>query len=202
MKTLLALLALLAVAPMAHAQNVDSQSDSYLCYHGSATDPKTDAACQRIEAAASRPVAAVTPPATPKAGPSSAQNTSALAVTPNGPSSAEVKGQAPAAAANPTDVGESPLNGEGNADEANSEDNGETRVSIHPGWLAGLGALAIVAIAIGAFIALAIHFIPTIIAIARRKRNAVWIFVVNLLLGWTVIGWIWALVWSLMTDAP
>lgn len=198
MKTLLALLAFLALAPIVHAQNVDTQSDSYLCYHGSATDPKTDAACQRIEAAANKPVAAVTPPKEPKAGANSAENT-VLAVTPNGPSSAEAKGQAPAAA-NPTDVGETPLNGVANAEETNNEDNGEADISIHPGLLAGMGILAIVGIAIAAFIGLAIHFIPTIIAIARRKRNAVWIFLVNLFLGWTVIGWIWALVWSLMTD--
>lgn len=200
MKTLLAMLAFLALAPVAHAQTVDTQSDSYLCYHGSATDPKTDAACQRIEAAANKPVAAVTPPKAPKADANSAQNTAALAVAPNGPSSADVKGQAPATAPNPTDVGESPLNGEANADEGNSEDNGRTDISIHPAWLAGMGALAIILIAIGAFIALAIHFIPTIIAIARRKRNAVWIFLVNLFLSWTVIGWFWALIWSLMTD--
>lgn len=48
---------------------------------------------------------------------------------------------------------------------------------------------------------LAVHFLPTIIAAARHARNLPWIFVVNLLLSWTVIGWIVALVWSIC-DTP
>ena len=199
MKTFLALLALLAIAPIARAQSADTHSDSYVCYHGAADDPRTNAACDRVQAAASQPVAAVAPKPTPKNDATTAQNTaSPLAVTPNPPSptkSETATGQQPG-----TDVGESPLNTQANADENNSDDR--TDVSVHTSWLAGLGVLAIIAIAIGCFIALAIHFIPTIIAIARRKRNAVWIFLVNLFLGWTVIGWVWALVWSLMTDAP
>lgn len=34
-----------------------------------------------------------------------------------------------------------------------------------------------------------------------KKRNAGAIFVLNLLLGWTVIGWIVALVWALTVDS-
>lgn len=48
---------------------------------------------------------------------------------------------------------------------------------------------------------LALHFLPTIIAAVRHARNLGWIFVVNLLLGWTVVGWVVALVWSLR-DSP
>lgn len=44
---------------------------------------------------------------------------------------------------------------------------------------------------------LAIHFLPTIIAVVRGARNAVGIFLVNLLLSWTVIGWFIALIWSI-----
>jgi hypothetical protein len=40
-------------------------------------------------------------------------------------------------------------------------------------------------------------FLPTIIAFARRHHNRYAIFVLNLLLGWTVVGWVVALVWSL-----
>lgn len=199
MKTLLALLALLAVAPAARAQSVNTQSDSYICYHGAADDPRTNAACDRVQAQASRPVAPVAPPPVPKGDANAAQNAASLAVTPNPSSPGQTKAEAPAAQPSPTDLGEAPLNAQAGADEANA-DQGDTDVRIHGSWLAGLGALAIIAIAIGCFIALAIHFIPTIIAIARRKRNAVWIFLVNLFLGWTVVGWIWALVWSLMTE--
>lgn len=46
----------------------------------------------------------------------------------------------------------------------------------------------------------AIHFLPTIIAALRRGRNVVGIFLLNLLLGWTVIGWVIALVWALRDE--
>ena len=47
-------------------------------------------------------------------------------------------------------------------------------------------------------VAVALYFIPTIIAFARRRPSRVAISVVNVVLGWTVIGWIAAFVWSLM----
>ncbi|MGY6533304.1 superinfection immunity protein [Glycocaulis sp.] len=40
------------------------------------------------------------------------------------------------------------------------------------------------------------HFIPTIIALARGHHDGFAIFLTNLLLGWTVIGWVIALIWS------
>ncbi len=42
------------------------------------------------------------------------------------------------------------------------------------------------------------YFLPTIIA--RDKSDAGLIFVVNLLLGWTVIGWIVAFIWACAAD--
>lgn len=47
---------------------------------------------------------------------------------------------------------------------------------------------------------LAIHFLPTIIAAVRRTHNFIWIFLINLFLSWTVIGWIVALVWASTVD--
>jgi hypothetical protein len=47
-----------------------------------------------------------------------------------------------------------------------------------------------------------LYFLPSIIAFGRSKRDAVSIFVVNLLLGWTAIGWVIALVWALKQDVP
>lgn len=44
------------------------------------------------------------------------------------------------------------------------------------------------------------YFLPTIIAIVRRKSSAVGVFLLNLFLGWTLIGWIGALIWSLGSD--
>ena len=45
------------------------------------------------------------------------------------------------------------------------------------------------------------YFLPTIVAIMRGKRNAGGVFVLNFLLGWTVIGWIGSLIWALSSDS-
>jgi hypothetical protein len=46
--------------------------------------------------------------------------------------------------------------------------------------------------------ALAVYFLPTIIALARRARNSLAIVLVNIFGGWTFIGWVIALVWSIV----
>ena len=46
----------------------------------------------------------------------------------------------------------------------------------------------------------ALYFLPTIIAVARRKRNMPAILALNLLLGWTFLGWVASLVWSVVRD--
>jgi hypothetical protein len=48
----------------------------------------------------------------------------------------------------------------------------------------------------------AVYFLPSILALARNKRDTVSIFVLNFLLGWTAVGWVVALVWALKVDAP
>ena len=45
-------------------------------------------------------------------------------------------------------------------------------------------------------IIMASYFLPTIIALLRRQPNALAIFLLNFFLGWTFIGWVVALVWS------
>jgi hypothetical protein len=45
-------------------------------------------------------------------------------------------------------------------------------------------------------VGLALYFLPAIIAVSRHHPNATAIFVLNLLLGWTFIGWVVSLVWS------
>ena len=37
------------------------------------------------------------------------------------------------------------------------------------------------------------YFAPLVIALARRQHNVIAIAIVNVLLGWTIIGWIAAL---------
>jgi hypothetical protein len=39
-----------------------------------------------------------------------------------------------------------------------------------------------------------LYFLPTIVG--RHKRDATGIFLLNLFLGWTVIGWVVALIWA------
>lgn len=54
--------------------------------------------------------------------------------------------------------------------------------------------LAILAIGMTAF---AIYFGPSIIAAWRSHHQAAAVFALNLFLGWTFLGWVLALVWSL-----
>ena len=42
----------------------------------------------------------------------------------------------------------------------------------------------------------AFYFTPTLIAFLKQRRNKLAIFLLNLLLGWTVLGWVVSLVWS------
>jgi len=44
------------------------------------------------------------------------------------------------------------------------------------------------------------YFLPSIIG--YNKRNASAIFLLNLFLGWTLVGWVVALVWSVTYDPP
>ena len=46
------------------------------------------------------------------------------------------------------------------------------------------------------------YFLPTIVGVARSKRDLLSIVLLNLFLGWTLIGWVVALVWALRADAP
>ena len=43
-----------------------------------------------------------------------------------------------------------------------------------------------------------LYFLPAIIG--RHKRDAAGIFLVNLLFGWTVIGWIIAMIWACASE--
>lgn len=45
--------------------------------------------------------------------------------------------------------------------------------------------------------AVLIYFLPALIALSRHHGNATAIFFLNLFLGWTLLGWVAALVWGL-----
>ena len=78
--------------------------------------------------------------------------------------------------------------------------------------VAGLVAFAFVVIAFGLVrhdanllapvrlllfaVGLAFYFLPTVLAFYRDCKATAWIAAVNVLLGWTVIGWVVAIGWA------
>jgi len=45
-----------------------------------------------------------------------------------------------------------------------------------------------------------IYFIPTFVAYNAKKTDLGAIFILNLLLGWTFLGWVISLVWAMTKD--
>jgi hypothetical protein len=43
-----------------------------------------------------------------------------------------------------------------------------------------------------------LYFIPTAVGWSKKNRGAIFVF--NLFLGWTILGWIIALVWGCTKD--
>jgi Superinfection immunity protein len=58
--------------------------------------------------------------------------------------------------------------------------------------------IALTFLAVGSFA----YFLPWIVAGTRNHHNRGAIFVLNVLLGWTFVGWVIALVWACTTPAP
>lgn len=46
------------------------------------------------------------------------------------------------------------------------------------------------------FVVVCLSFLPSIIGLVRHHKNLAGIFILNLFLGWTFIGWVVALIWS------
>ena len=65
-------------------------------------------------------------------------------------------------------------------------------------FLLGLPLLVLILLGVVAFF---IHFLPAFVAGSRHVQNVWWIFLINLFFGWTLIGWVIALVWA-MRDVP
>lgn len=43
-----------------------------------------------------------------------------------------------------------------------------------------------------------LYFLPAVIALLRKHKNKLAIFLLNFLLGWTVLGWMVSLIWSVI----
>ena len=57
--------------------------------------------------------------------------------------------------------------------------------------IGGFGGLALLILA---------YCLPMLVAVLRNHRNMAAITALNLLLGWTVLGWIGSFVWSLTAN--
>lgn len=55
----------------------------------------------------------------------------------------------------------------------------------------------LIALIIGAVI-LTLYFIPTLVAMARNIKRLGGVIVVNIFLGWTLLGWVGAFVWAVI----
>jgi len=56
-------------------------------------------------------------------------------------------------------------------------------------WILNMKILIIIGL-----ICLAVYFIPAVVG--YKKKNAIGILLLNLFLGWTIVGWVVALVWA------
>ena len=54
----------------------------------------------------------------------------------------------------------------------------------------------------GFLFALALYFLPTLIASGRNLHSRFGILLLNLFLGWTFIGWVAALLWAVTARSP
>jgi hypothetical protein len=83
-------------------------------------------------------------------------------------------------------------------------------------WIVGLIVVVVVTAAVGqgtnelALIstwiffpaAIALYFAPSVVAATRKHPNTMSIFLLDLFLGWTLIGWIGALSWAYAAISP
>lgn len=58
--------------------------------------------------------------------------------------------------------------------------------------------MSVTALAIAASILA--YLLPSFVATSRKRRNSSAIFCLNLLTGWTFVGWVASLVWALKED--
>ena len=54
--------------------------------------------------------------------------------------------------------------------------------------------------AVWLFLSLAVYFVPVIVAYIRKHKNILQISILTVVLGWTFIGWLAALLWALNSD--
>jgi Superinfection immunity protein len=60
--------------------------------------------------------------------------------------------------------------------------------------------IALQLVAVG--VALAIYFLPSIVADHRKRRDLLMIALFNACLGWTGVGWLIAIYWAYLPNTP
>lgn len=56
--------------------------------------------------------------------------------------------------------------------------------------------------AVAAIAAIAVYFLPSIIADRRKRHDVLMIALFNACVGWTVLGWLLALYWAWLPNPP
>lgn len=74
--------------------------------------------------------------------------------------------------------------------------------TVEPRALYGSDQLLATLVTFGVTAGVIVYVLPALIATWRQKRNALAIGALNLLLGWTLVGWVVSLVWALLYEAP
>jgi len=64
----------------------------------------------------------------------------------------------------------------------------------------GLSPIALLLWIVGIAVALAVYFIPSIVAWRTTHTQPTAIILLNVFLGWTFIGWVVPLLWATMQD--
>ena len=72
----------------------------------------------------------------------------------------------------------------------------------NPAAAAGLGIAGCLMFAVLGLIGLLFYFLPAFIAVVRKHQNMAAIIILNVALGWTLLGWVAALVWSFTNASP
>lgn len=69
--------------------------------------------------------------------------------------------------------------------------------SVTEQWQQGLMGVVVTGVVL---MVVGMYFIPTIAGFIRNKSNKMAILILNLFLGWTLLGWVVALVWAFTKD--
>jgi hypothetical protein len=68
-------------------------------------------------------------------------------------------------------------------------------------WLMGTQQGAVFVVFLGVLVLLALYLVPSLLAWTQGAIHLHSIVLCNLLLGWTVLGWLVALVWALVDES-